>query len=121
MKRLVWLLLIVFGTALAQVSPVDVGVQNQKVCSCCDAPGACGMPDCGLPPSSAPAGFIAEQPAPAARLAARRNAARAYRIATSLFIFQGAAKSVLTAVTSTNRLSTAAQLPLFKAHCSFVI
>jgi hypothetical protein len=53
MKRLVWLLLAVFGTTLAQVSPVDLGLARPETCSCCDQPGACGMPDCAPPPAPA--------------------------------------------------------------------
>ena len=46
MKRLVWLLIAVFCTALAQVQPVDMPVTKHAVCGCCGDTGACGMPDC---------------------------------------------------------------------------
>ena len=118
MKRLVWLLLLAFGTALAQVSPVDLGNQNQKSCSCCETPSACGMPDCGLPPLSAGPTMVAEQPARTVSASARRNAPRFYRVA-AIFSFQEN-------VAASERISPAksaigAQAPLFKVHCSFQV
>ena len=53
MKRLVWLLLLAFGTALAQVSPVDVRLVPEEKCGCCEQQGDCGMAECGLPPIAA--------------------------------------------------------------------
>jgi hypothetical protein len=72
MKRLVWLLLAVFVTALAQVSPVDPGLTKQATCSCCEQPGACGMPDCVPPaaPATQPV-FTLNSPAVATRIAAK--------------------------------------------------
>jgi hypothetical protein len=121
MKRLAWLLLLVFGTALAQVSPVDLAAPRGKSCTCCEVPGACGLPDCNLPPSSAPAGIIAEQPARVAQLGARRNTARPRRVALDSVVFPGAARAALAALNSPARTTAALQVPLFKAHCSFLI
>jgi hypothetical protein len=118
MKRLVWLLIIVFGTALAQVSPVDLGSQNQKPCSCCEAPGACGMADCALPPSSAGPTLVAEQPAPIASTSVRQQAARFHHLA-SIFLFQGNATPCERI--SPTKLVTFAQAPLFKVYCSFQV
>jgi hypothetical protein len=50
MKRLVWLLLLAVGTALAQVSPVESPGTKLAVCPCCEKSGDCGMPDCAMPP-----------------------------------------------------------------------
>jgi hypothetical protein len=119
MKRLVWLLIIVFGTALAQVSPVDLGVQNQTSCSCCETPGACGMPDCSPPPSSAPATTVAERPARTISAAARRNTARLYRVALH-FLFPASVISI-TSRSEANATTIVSRVPLFKAHHSFLI
>lgn len=56
MKRLVWILLIAFCTALAQVQPVDMAVTKSLPCDCCEekTPAGChesskrNMNDCAV-------------------------------------------------------------------------
>lgn len=44
MKHLVWLMLLAFGTALAQVQPVVMPLAQDVVCCCCeDGAGGCEM------------------------------------------------------------------------------
>ena len=120
MKRLVWLLLAVFVTALAQVSPVDLGSPSAKPCSCCETPGACGKRDCGMPPSAcAPTPLLAALPNQAPSTATRKRAARIYRLAIN-YLFQTRA---LTPVRSSRvpYLVSTERVPLFKAQCSFLI
>lgn len=121
MKRLVWLLLTVFVAALAQVAPVAVGAQNQGSCSCCDAPSACGMPDCAMPPSCASTTLLAEQPATSIRTTVRRKAVRP-RVAVETILNATEARTAASAALhSPAQAITPTQVPLFKAHCSFLI
>lgn len=121
MKRLVWLLLAVFCTALAQVQPAPSPAMIGDACSCCEIPGSCGAPDCGLPPSSGQTGLLAEKSSPPVVSAARRRAARLGHAATRLAFLAGT-KPVATA---TDARSPSPLLPpalaLFKVHCSFLI
>ena len=120
MKRLVWLLIFVFGTALAQVSPVDLGSQQGKTCSCCEKPGACGNRDCGLPPgASAPAQVLAEQPQTSVSTAVRKRAARLYRVAINYL--QTPEWRAPRRHLSAPDLVGVERVPLFKAQCSFLI
>ncbi|MEI6105725.1 MAG: hypothetical protein WCR49_01825 [Opitutae bacterium] len=121
MKRLVWLLLAVFGTALAQVSPVDIGLAQQETCSCCEQPGACGMPDCMPPaaPATQPV-FTLTSPAVATRIAAKP--ARAAREVREIFL---ASFLPRTAGASAWPVSVIAEMPLgiplYQEHCSLLL
>jgi len=121
MKRLVWLILAVFGTALAQVSPVELPVTKHDVCGCCEHPGACGMPDC--PPPAAPApqpASILVSPATAVRLAAK-PAARV-RIARQYFSARYPASAAVAPVPPAAPVRTVpASVPLYREHCSLLI
>ena len=121
MKRLVWLLLLAFGTALAQVSPVDVRVVPAESCGCCDQPGACGMPDCVPPPMSAQPVFSLQSPARTVRLAAKvaTPAPRGLREKFyARFLPRAIVPPVLLAATDA---APAASVPLFREHCSLLI
>lgn len=121
MKRLVWLLLLAFSTALAQVQPVDVRLVTEEKCGCCEQPGDCGMSECGLPP-------VAPQPipqvssaTPAVRVAAKRAAA-APQPAHEKFYEQFLPRvSVPPAQPVPEVPAPAASVPLFQEHCSFRI
>lgn len=120
MKRLVWLLLAVFSTALAQVQPVTLPVMPEETCGCCDTKGGCDMPECALP---APAPTLAQltPPAASAQVVARR-AAQPARAATDKFFapFVPASPRVAVSVVPAQP-APAAQVPLFVAHCSYLI
>jgi hypothetical protein len=121
MKRLAWLLLAVFCTALAQVQPVDLPVTKVKSCCHSDAPCGCGMPGCGLPPAQAPVVFTAAQPVQVAGISLRREAQPRQAIAAKFYAcFLEPVTASVAPAPSALRLS-AARMPLFKAHCSFLI
>jgi hypothetical protein len=121
MKRLVWLLLLAFGTATAQVQPVDVRLFPEEKCCCCaDGANACDMAsDCAPAPTScaqpalqlqSPAQAVAKRALPAPQAAREKFYARFLspaRIAPVLPVVEVAAP--------------AASVPLFRAHCSFLI
>jgi len=120
MKRLVWLLITAVCTALAQVQPVDSPVKRVEAgCCCCDQPGACGMPDCA-PAPAAPGAFQAMPAAALQRTAARRLApAPATRFDGFLARFDSRPASI--PARASHPGAPAAGVPLFKAHCSFLI
>jgi hypothetical protein len=122
MKRLVWLLIAVVCTALAQVQPVIMPTTVQEESCCCtgDEAGACGMPDCA-PATAAPS---CAQSVPT--LAAQRSEARKLTPAPKtrfetyyVRVDSRPAKSPAAGVSL--RGTPAASVPLFKAHCSFLI
>jgi hypothetical protein len=118
MKRFVWLLLIAFCSALAQVQPVDAPVANpQEDCGCCEnQANACGMPDCVAQPV---AGQPAVGPVAAGQQAEAPRLARAKR---DHFFVQFLPRPALTPAAKMSVPTTPpARAPLFKAHCSFLI
>ncbi len=121
MKRLVWLLLLAFGTALAQVSPVDVRLVPEEKCGCCEQPGDCGMAECGLPPIAAQPVCQVANPFVVARTAVRR-AAPAPRQGREAFYVQFLPR-VSGVPVSPARLTEApaASVPLFREHCSLLL
>jgi hypothetical protein len=119
-KRLVWLLILMFGTALAQVSPVDFASQQGKTCSCCKKSGACGQPDCGLPPSAPTSSNVpAEQPQRSLSTTTQKRAARIYRLAIN-YLFQPKLQSPGRSIAA-GRTVSVESVPLFEAQCSFLI
>jgi hypothetical protein len=121
MKRLVWLLILVFGTATAQVQPVDVRLAPEEKCCCCvDGANACDMPeDC------APATTTCAQPALQLQSPVQAVAKRALpapQLSREKFYEQFLPRaSVAPALPVTAAAAPAASVPLFKEHCSFLI
>jgi hypothetical protein len=121
MKRLVWLLLLAFGTVLAQVQPVDAPVAKVKACSCCEVPGACGMPDCAPLPMVAQPVFDLQAPTRLAGLSVAK-AAPAPRGLPEKFYAQFLPRTVVTpAWRVTSAVAPPASVPLFQEHCSLLI
>lgn len=121
MRRLVWLLLAAFCTAIAQVQPADVPPAKENRCGCCaDEADACGMPDCGLPPIVATSGLVLQSPASTSRATAKRTFPAP---STGLINFQVQFfPRVLPAEKLGRRVATpSASVPLFQAHCSYLI
>jgi hypothetical protein len=121
MKRLVWLLLIAFGTALAQVQPVDVPVTKHEACCCCDQPGACGMPDCLPPPVPARPVCQLQSPAPVIRVAVKRAAPAPVVVREKFYVQFLPCVSAVPARPVTLAAAPAASVPLFREHCSLLI
>jgi len=120
MKRLVWLLIALVCTALAQVQPVALPTAPDEACCCTgEQAGACGMPDCA-PAPTAPS-CHPSSPAAAQRSQARRvtPAPRAREEAFYVRLDCRPAKAPAPGVSL--RGTPAARVPLFKAHCSFLI
>jgi hypothetical protein len=118
MKRLTWLLLAFFCTTLVQVLPAD-GLVKAKLCPCCH-PGACGMPGCCPPPASASTVFTSTQSvrvssSPVRKTQLVRSAAAKFY---ALFVEATAVRGPLLA---SAQAAPAANVPLFKAHCSLLI
>jgi hypothetical protein len=117
MKRFVWLLLIAFCTALAQVQPVDVAATKQEECGCCEKEAnACGMPDCvPQPTASQPAGVQVAS-------SQQSEAGRLMRAKREHFYVQFLPRPALTPAAKVS-VSTvpAVSAPLFKVHCSFLL
>jgi hypothetical protein len=123
MKRFVWILLAAFCTAIAQVQPVEPLPLKQASCGCCeDGAGACGMRDCVPPPAcpSACAGLV---------LASARATLRAEvesvmpksRSFRDRFYAQFSPRQAVPAEIAPRVVAPTASVPVFKAHCSFLI
>ena len=121
MKRLVWLLLLAFGTALAQVQPVDLPVTKHEICGCCEKPGSCGMPDCAPPPVSAQPVAQLQSPALVTRVAVKR-AASAPVVAREKFYVQFLPRvSSVPALPVRLAAAPTASVPRFREHCSLLL
>jgi hypothetical protein len=121
MKRLVWLLIAVVCTAFAQVQPVVSPFAQDETCCCCeDAPGSCGMPDCAPTPAGCPAGLTLQTPA-AQRTEARRVSPASPAKRESYFAKFESRPALPAAWRASLVGARSADVPLFKAHCSFLI
>jgi hypothetical protein len=122
MKRIAWLLIAVFCTALVRVQPVDLAQGTQCACRCCHCkiPGDCGMP-CNRAPTPAPLMFAAEKAARLAQPAVRRSLPPP-RVSEEKFYAPYVEKVIPSIALNASALTApAAGAPLFKAHCSFLI
>jgi hypothetical protein len=118
MKRLAWLLMLVVGTALAQVRPVTLPAAGDTSC-CCGIECACPMPECAPPP--VPTGATPVKVSPATTLRAEQRQIAPAPTSTVFY-----ADFVPAAITAAGLLSSAkpvltARAPLFTAHCSLRI
>jgi hypothetical protein len=118
MKRIVWLLFAVFCSTLARVQPVEIAPCSRCACCHCEVPGDCGVP-CNRAPTQALAVFAAEQGSLVARPAASK--ARAAQPSTLRFYASFVEwVSHPVALIASASAARAANVPLFKAHCSFL-
>ena len=118
MLRRFFVFLLVLACALAPVAPAFGNAEATRASCCCgDACASnCGQRDCAPPPAAprASATLVAvEQTAPAAKSAAR--AASACRFVRSEKIRDRLARAFTPARVA------AARVPLFRAHCSFLL
>ena len=119
MKRLTWILLVLFCAALGQVQPADAAKAKGMACPCCH-PGACGMPDCCPAPAPAPAALSSAQSARVANLPVVRSARAQDRADTFYAAFVESAP-VRCRLGASALAARAAPVPRFEAHCSFLI
>lgn len=121
MKRLVWLLLAAFCTAIAQVQPADLPPTKAAHCDCCpDDADACGMPDCGLPPVAPTSGLVLQTPAPSSRAVAKQEN-RAPRFALDFLRVAAVTRATAFRPMRAPTAPPPASVPRFQAHCSFLI
>jgi hypothetical protein len=121
MKSLVWLLLLAFGTATAQVQPVDVRLTAEEKCCCCaDGANACDMAsDCAPAPTSCAQPAVSLQ---SPVLAVAKRAVSAPQAAREKFYVQFLPRvRVAPALPVTGVVAPAASVPRFQEHCSFLI
>lgn len=120
MKHLVWLLLTVFCTALAQVQPVTP-LQQSEACSCCgEGVSACGMPDCAPAPTTTPVSFVLSAPSTSLRAEAQRVAVEP-KTSDEPFYFRFVDARLTSRVAMSDVRASLAGVPLYKAHCSLLI
>ncbi len=121
MKRLVWLLIAVVCTALAQVQPVVSPLTQDEACCCTgEAAGACGMPDCA-PAPAAPSCAQSLPTVAAQRAEARKPAPAPHALRECYFSRFESRPAKSPAAGVSLRGTPAASVPLFKVHCSFLI
>ena len=121
MKRFVWLLIIAFCTAIAQVQPVESVQAKQAACGCCEEAGGCGMPDCPPPAIPSPAsGLVLASEASVLRATAESvmPKSRSFR---NHFYVQFSPRQAVPAKIAPRMVAPTASVPAFQAHCSFVI
>jgi len=121
MKRVVWLLLAVFCSALAQVQPAERPNVVLKDCSCCQHPEPCSMPGCCPPPAAGSRTIVSLARAAASVPAARRAPRLASRAEAKFYARFVRAVLAPNAFPASVFATTPASVPLFKAHCSFLI
>lgn len=121
MKRFVWIVLLAFCSALAQVQPVQPVTQVQEKCGCCeDGANACGMPDCATVPGAPTAPTVATSPSVALRAEADSVLPKS-RSLRDHFYAQFVPSPAVPAELAPLTAAPIASVPVFKAHCSFLI
>jgi hypothetical protein len=117
MKRLVWLILAAFSTAIAQVQPADARLLPAEKCDCCEqSADACGTP---APTCARPALPLQ---APAQLAAAKRALPAPSATAHTPFYVQFLPRVIIApALPVADAVAPAASAPLYQAHCSFLI
>ena len=122
MKRLVWLFLAIFCTALAQVQPVESFLTKAGLHGIdCDCDGSCGMPECVMVPVTAHQPALLERAGGELRQVTRRVVAK-LREPAPKFYLSFVEPVVVTATLRACAIATpAASPPLFRMHCSFLI
>ncbi len=120
MKRIAWVLLAVLCPAIVRVQPVELA-QCKACASChCKVPGECGMP-CGQSSAPAPIMFASAQSARVTKVAGSQNLPDARLAERKFYAACVPPPAVLVARGATAPMAPPAGVPLFKAHCSFLI
>src|SRR5262249_46240289 len=110
-----------FCTALAQVQRVELPVEPQTTCDCCENAGDCGMPECGLPPAAMPSTFAIEQTVKVTRPAATTEIAPAKAISSDFWVAVPVPAAPCAPLPFSPGTAPPAVVPLFKAHCAYLI
>jgi len=119
MKRIAWILIAVFCTAFVRVPRVDLSPCVCCACCHCKVPGACGMP-CSRTPGPAQATFVSERSTSVSRPVAQK--ARLGLPSDFKFYARYEGRPTdLVAFVAIAAAMPAGSVPLFKAHCSFLV
>lgn len=121
MKRFAWLLLVVWGTALAQVPAVEPLVPAEQGCDCCDCGGTCGMPECVALPAVPAQPAFTERAQTVTRPEARRDVQATAELVAKFFAIFVAPATAPEALPAPADEAPVASVPLFKEHCAFLI
>jgi len=121
MNRLVWLLVALFCTAVAQVQPVDLTPGKDGECCCCgDQPGTCGMPDCTPAPTTAQP-VLKLQTSVAAVQEARKASRPLSAHQEPFYVKFVRSSTVATGVRVAYAIAPTASASLYRDHCSFLL
>jgi hypothetical protein len=119
--RSVWLLLAVFCTSLVGVQPVEVSQNGHCTCAChCKEPGACGMP-CTRAAAVTRELAAGELSTRVAKPVANAQSATVRQTEHKFFAPFVEPPSSLVAVQAPAAVAPPVAVPLFEAHCSFLI
>jgi len=119
--RTVWLLLAVFCTSLVGVQPVEVTQNSHCTCAChCREPGACGMP-CTRTAAVSHELAAGELSLRVSKPVASAQAETVRQIQHKFFAPFVAPPSSVVAVQAPAALAPPTAVPLFQAHCRFLI
>src|SRR5580658_7344016 len=121
MKRLSWLLLTLFCTFAVQVQAVDGLNAKAKSCCCCCHPGACGMPGCCPPASSGPTALNSQQATKLASSQTERKRQAVRGLVEKFYVRFVEVADLNSAQGASAEAAPSAIVPLYKAHCSFLI
>lgn len=119
--RTVWLLVAVFCTSLVGVQPVQVAQDRHCSCAChCREPGACGMP-CTRTAAVGRELAAGELSLRVGKPVANAQAETVRQIQRKFFAPFVAPPSTVVAVHAPAAPPPPTAVPLFEAHCSFLI
>jgi hypothetical protein len=119
--RTVWLLLAVLCTPLVGVQPVGVTQNSHCTCAChCREPGACGMP-CIRTAAVSRELAAGERSLRVTKPVANAQAETVRQIQHKFFAPFVAPPSTGVAVQAPAAMAPPTAVPLFQAHCSFLI
>jgi hypothetical protein len=120
MPRFVWIIVLLWCAALAQVQPVEpLATKAEKECCGCD--GACGMPACAMLPAPAQPAADLEPALTVARPLTKATALRAPADLAKFFSLALPAVRETADPPAPPVAAPPASGPLFQRHCSLLI
>jgi hypothetical protein len=119
--RTVWLLLAVFCTSLVGVQPVEITRGSHCSCAChCKVPGACGLP-CTRTAAISRELAASEQSTRVAKPVANAQTDSVRQLQRKFFAPFVEPPSSVVAALAPVALAPPTAVPLFQAHCGFLI
>jgi hypothetical protein len=121
MKRCVWLLVLAFCAAVVQVQPVQPLQAKDAGCDCCvDGANACGMPDCAPAPACPPAGALLAGEISTLRAEAESVMPKSRSFRDRCYAHFSPRPARPAGIVPRVAAPTAS-VPVYQAHCSFLI